>query len=371
MKGQGHRIFVDGLTRFAAGLAEPRVTAIAERTAEPLRVAVRGRRGAGRGTVARGLRAAAGERAAIGSAALCEISPAGEVAPDVEVIVHVVTEVIKPEDAAAIASARQPVLAVLNKADLVGSLSGRTGDGPIAAARTRAAELSALVGVPVEPMIGSLAVAALGGLDGGLWAALRLLADHPGHADLFDLSCDGFLAAQSAVPADVRRRLLDTLDLFGTALAVAAVRQGRTQAQVRVLLRRMSGVDAVLGALAAVGAEARYRRVLDAVAELEALAVGDERIGGFLTRDDTVLARMAAAVDVAEAAGLEAGPVWADGRDAAAHLPRAVRWQRYSLGRMGPVSDLHRACGADIARGSLRLWSQACGSLPEQSGHAW
>ena len=27
--------------------------------------------------------------------------------------------------------------------------------------------------------------------------------------------------------------------------------------------------------------------------------------------------------------------------------------------------------GADIARGSLRLWSRACGSLPEQSGKAW
>ena len=64
---------------------------------------------------------------------------------------------------------------------------------------------------------------------------------------------------------------------------------------------------------------------------------------------------MAAAVDLAEAAGLEVGR--AD--DPAGHLPRAVRWQRYSR---GPASDLHRACGADIARGSLRLWSQAGGS---------
>ncbi|MCV6971136.1 hypothetical protein H7I00_16355, partial [Mycobacterium bohemicum] len=40
-------------------------------------------------------------------------------------------------------------------------------------------------------------------------------------------------------------------------------------------------------------------------------------------------------------------------------LPRALRWQRY--GRAA-VSDLHRACGADIARGSLRLWSRAGGA---------
>ncbi|WP_407687329.1 hypothetical protein [Mycobacterium sp. HUMS_1102779] len=376
MKGQGHRIFVDELRRFAAGHADPRVTAIAERTAEPLRVVVRGRRGAGRSTVARALRAA-GERATAGPATFREIPAARAVGSGVDLIVdlivYVIAEVIKPEDAEAIAAARHPVLAVLSKADLVGSLSGRTGDGPTAAARARCADLAALAGVPVEPMIGLLAVAALDGLDDGLWAALRVLADEPGHADLFDLSCDGFLTADAAVPADVRLRLLDTLGLFGAALAVAALRQGRTAAQVRVLLRRMSRVDAVLGALSAVGAEVRYRRVLDAVAELEALAVGDEAISGFLTRDDTVVARMAAAVDVAEAAGLEVGPVSAGGADAdaAAHLPRAVRWQRYSMGRLGPVSDLHRACGADIARGSLRLWSRACGSLPEQSGKAW
>jgi hypothetical protein len=40
------------------------------------------------------------------------------------------------------------------------------------------------------------------------------------------------------------------------------------------------------------------------------------------------------------------------GDDAAAHLRRAVHWRRYSR---GPVDALHRSCGADIARGSLRL----------------
>ncbi len=111
------------------------------------------------------------------------------------------------------------------------------------------------------------------------------------------------------MPTDVRLRLLDTLDLFGTALGIAAVRQGRTPAQVRALLRRMSGVDAVLNKISVIGAEVRYQRVLQAVAELEALAVSHdeiaEAISGFLSRDDTVVARMAAAVDLAEAAGLD------------------------------------------------------------------
>lgn len=364
MRGQGHQIFVDELARFADGVVDPRVAAIARRTAAPLRVVVRGRRGVGRRTVARALDRAG---TASGIAADLQLS-ASAPDPGADAVVYVVAEVVKPEDAHAIAAAGQPVV-VLNKADL----SGRRGDGPIAAARARCADLSALIGAPMEPMIGLLAVA-LDELDDAddqaLWAALHTLATHPGAAACLDGLFAGFLAADGPVPAGVRQRLLDTLDLFGIALAVAAIRQGRTPAQVRALLRRMSGVDAVLAKVGVLGAEVRYQRVLGAVAELEALAAGGgllgERIGGFLSRDDTVVARMAAAVDLAEAAGLDPGGPGSAGvdRDPSAHLPRAVRWQRYSR---ASASELHRACGADIARGSLRLWSQACASLPGES----
>lgn len=364
MTGQGHQTFVDELARFAAGEVDPRVTAIAQRTAAPLRMVVRGRRGVGCRTVRRALDGA-GRAAGIA----VENPSAGRGA---EATVYVITEVVKPEDTQAIAhvsEAGHPVLAVLNKADLTGSLSGR-GDGPIVAARARCTELSALIGVPMEPMTGLLAVAALNDLDSTLWTALSTLAAHPGASACFDGSFAGFLAADAPVPTEVRRRLLATLDLFGTALAVAAFRQGRTPAQVLTLLHRMSGVDGVLARIGALGAEARYQRVLDAVTDLEALAAGGgrlgERISGFLSRDDTVVARMAAAMDLAEAAGLDPGkhqPRDAHG-DPSAHLPRAVHWQRYSR---ASASELHRACGADIARGSLRLWSQACASLPGES----
>lgn len=362
MRGQGHQSFVDELARFAAGHVDPRLTAIAQRSAAPLRVVVRGRRGVGCRTVRRALDGAGR------AAGIAVDGPASE--RDVDAVVYVITEVVKPEDTQAIATAGRPVLAVLNKADLAGSLSGRGGDGPIAAARARCTELSALIGAPMEPMTGLLAVAALDDLDSAQWTALSALAAHPGTA-CFDGSFAAFLTADAPVPTEVRQRLLDTLDLFGTALAVAAFRQGRTPAQVLTLLHRMSGVDAVLAKIGALGAEARYQRVLDAVVELEALAAAGgrlaERISAFLSRDDTVVARMAAAVDLAEAAGLEPGdPQHLDAhRDPSAHLPRAVRWQRYSR---ASASELHRACGADIARGSLRLWSQACGSLP---GGSW
>lgn len=363
MRGQRHQTFADELDRFADGLVDPRVTAIARRTGAPLRVAVRGRRGVGRATVARALDEA-------GSAAGIHVTSSGSGSASdaaVDVLVYVVAEVVKPEDVEAVAGGGHPVVAVLNKADLTGSLSGR-GDGPVTAARARCADLSARLGAPMHPMIGPLAVAFEHDVERDpLWAALGALAADPGAAACLDGSFAGFLAADIAVPTGVRRRLLDTLDLFGTALAVAAIRRGASPAQVRALLRRLSGVDAVLARIGARGAEVRYRRTLGAVAELEAVAAGGgglgERIAAFLSRDDTVLARMGAAMDLAAAAGLDPddpAPRVTD-RDPSAHLPRAVRWQRYSR---ASASDLHRACGADIARGSLRLWSRTRAALP-------
>jgi hypothetical protein len=325
MRRQGDQAFVGELARYAAGAADGRLTAIVQRAAAPLRVAVRGRRGVGCSLVTRALK------------------HAGIVPDEPDLVVYVIAEVVKPEDSRAVqalVAARCPVLVVLNKADVAGFAGG----GPMALTRARCKHFSALLGVSVEPMSGLLAVAAQGDvLDDASWAALRTLA---------------LDASVGSVPADVRLRLLDTLGPFGVAVAVAAVRRGKTAAQVRALLRLVSGVGAVLDQVAAVGAEARYRRVLDAVAELEALAVADGEIGDFLARDDTVLARMAAAVDLARSAGLQVGSC----RDPAGYLSRAARWQRYSREQ---ASAVRRACGADIARGSLRLWSRAGGEAGE------
>jgi ParB-like chromosome segregation protein Spo0J len=180
-------------------------------------------------------------------------------------------------------------------------------------------------------------ILAVDSLDDALWSTLRALAaGHP-------------------IDAELRRRLTDTLDKFGVAQAIAATRRGATRADVVALLRRLSCIDEVVDNIEALGAPARYQRVLDAVAELETLAVTDRRIREFLSRDDTVVARMMAAVDVVEAVGMDVDR----GDTAAAHLRRAVHWQRY---RRGPVAATHRACGADIVRGSLRLWTKAGGA---------
>ncbi|WP_421842824.1 hypothetical protein [Mycobacterium sp.] len=373
---QGGHAFVDELVRFAAVTADQQVHAIARRAAAPLRVAVHGRCGAGRRTVARAL-ARAGVWSDIAVAPPPASARTGRIGctghEDVDLNVYVIVEVVKPEDREAVAAlkaARRPVLAVLNKVDLAGPLSGRTGrlpnEGPVAAAQARCAHYSALVGVPMVPMIALLAVAGFDNFDDRLWAALRALAAGLGGAAVLEGSFDGFLGADLPVTPDERLRLLNSLDLFGIALGVAALRRGCTMAQARTIFRRVSGVDAVIDEVAAGSAVARYRRVLAAAADLEALAVSHAKVSApiseFLRCDDTVIARMAAALDVAEAVGLEASLP----DDSAELLARAVRWQRRgrdnSLTSSCRVSDARRTCCEDIARGSLRLWGRARGT---------
>ena len=294
-------------------------------------MAVSGRRGVGRSTVAHALARAGDLRGTI----TLTSKPARA-----DVDVYVVADVVKPEDRDAIAATARPVLAVLNKADLIATTEpGRHPHGPTVAARNRCARLSARTGMPVEPLVGLLAVAALGDLvDDTMWAALQALA------------------AQRSVPIQLRRRLLDTLDVFGVAQAVAAIRRGASRAETGALLRGLSCVDEVVDKIGVLGAQVHYQRVLDAAAELETLAVTDRRMAEFLSRDETVVARMLAAMDVVEAVGMNV-----DRCDtAASHLGRAVQWHRY---RCGPVAGMHRACGADIVRGSLRLWAKVGGSV--------
>src|SRR6476619_475422 len=79
-----HQIFVDALTRFAEQSQNARLTSISVRSAAPLRIAVLGRDGVGRGTVEAAL-AASG----------VTVTPD---APAADVHVLVIAETLKPED---------------------------------------------------------------------------------------------------------------------------------------------------------------------------------------------------------------------------------------------------------------------------------
>lgn len=293
-------------------------------TTGPVRAAVLGRPGCGRRTVARALHAAG-------------VMVAG---PDdaADVDVYVFTETLKPEDRAALSSPPGPRVAILNKADL----AGFGGDGPVATAAARCELLQQSVAMPIRPLAALAAVAALDDtvIDGAVLAALRVLTGEPANLG----STDGFLTGAHRLPRGVRQRLLTELDLFGIAHAVVALREGADRAGLAAALRRASGLDAVLAAIGRATAPVRYRRVAD--------------VGASQPVDDAAMAaRMSAAIEVVEAAGMAVDR----GDDADAYLRRAVLWQRYAR---GPVSELHRRCADDIVRGSLRLWEQA-GGVPE------
>ncbi|MCV7281636.1 hypothetical protein H7J88_18545 [Mycolicibacterium flavescens] len=299
---------------------------IVRRLSAPTRVAVHGRAGVGRRTVA----------AALTGAGVA-------VVPDcADVDVLVIAEAPKPEDLGFL-DADRPAVVVLNKSDLSGYGPG----GPLAIAQRRAARYRTVTGLPTVPMVALLASATP---TDDLVAALRVLITEP--ADL--TSTDGFVSGAHPLPAETRARLLAELDRFGIAHAVLALERGATVPALTAHLRDLSQVARVVDLVQAAAAPLRYRRLRRAISEVRAVAAqsGDETLAGLLRADETVLSVMTAAVDVVEAAGAEVDR--AD--DPEGHLRRAVRWRRYG---QGPVNALHRACAADISRGSLRLLARA------------
>ena len=83
---EGHQIFTNELTRFAERTGDQRIAPLIDQIGGPLRVAVRGRDGVGRGTVA----------AALDGAGVLVVD--GDTTADVDVVV--VAEAVKPEDRA-------------------------------------------------------------------------------------------------------------------------------------------------------------------------------------------------------------------------------------------------------------------------------
>jgi len=274
-----------------------------------------------------------------------------------DVDVYVFVETLTPDDVAQLSTADRPTVAVLNKADL----ASFRGEGPVAVAAARCQELQRRTEVPIRPLAALLAV-----------AASRVTA---GQRSLIDA-----LRTVGADPArlapGMRHRLLAELDLFGTAIAAAAVGRGAEAPALAALLHQASGISAVLEEIDRAAAPIRYRRLIGALARLADAAVGPRGAGvaEFLAGDAVALARMAAALDVVGAPATTVNPAGAPATmvnlagapalavdrlsGCATHLRRAVHWRHYAQGQ---VSALHRGCGTDISRGALRLWLQAGG----------
>lgn len=303
----------------AVDLGEAELGRMAAELAVPVRVSVSGRAGAGRTTVTRAVRAAGLE--------LCaglEVREGGAA----EVAVYVFVERLTPEDRRALSAIPKPCVAVFNKADL----AGFDGPGPMVSASQRCRLIQRDVGMPTVAIAGLAAAAAFDRvlLDGKLLDALVTLVSDP-----------------ARLTPKVRERLPAELDLFGVATAVTALRADR---DVHDALRRACGVELLLAEIARAAAAVRYRRAVAAVTSLAGPAARSAAIAGFLSGDALAFARMAAATAVVEADGLGRG----FGRTKEEHLRAAIWWQRYAR---GPVTDLHRRCATDIARGALRRWA--------------
>lgn len=315
----GRRAFAAELEGFLEGKSVGQLTQVNAQLMRPIRIAVDGRPGVGRRTVARAL-----------SARGVSVVDAGA-----EVRVLVIAETLKPEDRAELAASDLPVLIVANKADVCALAPGFCAPAPA---------------TDVVPMNGLLCT--LTTLDDDVVAALRTFVAVP--PDLS--SVDAFVTTAHPVERGLRARLLDLLDRFGVGLAVEALATGADPAAALELLHRRSNVDAVLARLNAVAAPARYRRVQSALADLRALAAStdDERLWQFLAADATVAAQLPVALDVLEAAG------WAvaDVEQSLEPARRALHWDRQAR---GPLAALPRACAADAVRGALRLLDQGQG----------
>jgi hypothetical protein len=324
--------FVGELAHVAETMGSPHLMPMVDRLRRPVRVAVVGRAGVGRGSVEVALR----QRGVA-------VVPFGDGGEGFDVCVLVIAETVKAEEIALARSARRPVLIVLTKADLSGSGPG----GPMAVADRRAVAVERQTGARTVPMVGLLAaLEAAGELDRDLVTALGRFVTEPPNLT----GVDAFVDDPHPVDRDVRMQLLARLDRFGIAHAVLAMADGCAASRLPEHLARVGNLDQVVAVLDAVAAPVRYRLVRGAIAELRSIAArfNDDALAELLANDVTVLATMAAAVDVVEAVGLSVDR----GDSAAAHLDRAVHWRRY--GR-GPVNALHRYCSADIVRGSLRL----------------
>ena len=322
---RGRDIFADVVAQYAAQTGDRRLSAIERRVRAAVRVAVTGRQGVGRRSVADAL-------AGAGWTITTEADAA-------DVHVRVVAETVKPEDERALRGPTAPAMVVLNKADLAGADQG----GPLAGAERTARRLAAELGLPVVPMIAPLAAVALEDDD---MTALRVLA----HSAADMTSTDSFVAAPHQLPGGVREKLLTALDRFGLAHAILEVADGAAIGSVVPRLRQLSQADRGVDQVAATAAPRHYQRVRGALHEMQILAAqtADQQLAAFCCSDDTVLAVTAAAVDVVEACGVSVHR----GDQPDDHLDRAVRWHRYA---QGPVSPLHHRCAGDIVRGSLRL----------------
>ncbi len=229
-----------------------------------------------------------------------------------EAVLYVVTQTVRADDEQALAAftaataSRAPgpvnAVAVLNKADTVApeSVAGSDGDVWTAAsvlARRQAETLRPRV-ADVLPVIGLVAeTTETGRFTAADAEALRRLAALDGDAlEVMLVSADLFTSWECAVPAGVRVRLLEKLDLYGIRRGVDLVRAAPeiTAGALRRLLQESSGLARVRERLDSVfAARADGIKAAVALGSVTALARAADDPGRRRRIDDAIEALLA------------------------------------------------------------------------------
>jgi predicted GTPase len=150
------------------------------------------------------------------------------------------------ESSGGLGGAAGNAIGVLTKADKLSSAPGWWDE-----ARRKAKRMAEQLGddiVAVLPLVGKVAQTAKGALLTEPDAAhlAELAAADEAELQLLLLSSTRFAEGVSAVPAEVRQRLLDLLDLQGVSAAIELIRDGVTgAAPLREELARRSGIEAL------------------------------------------------------------------------------------------------------------------------------
>ncbi|MGA9872119.1 MAG: hypothetical protein WBQ44_13365 [Rhodococcus sp. (in: high G+C Gram-positive bacteria)] len=270
-----------------------------DRCFAPIRVQVSGRSGVGKSTVRAVLDASgalldgsvalldgsvalSGDRMSVVETAPMDVPGSLDPVLDGDVLVHVMGGGPQQADLDVVCAATE-VVAVLAKADTL--------DDEDAAARA----LSLTVGVPVYPLMGTIA-AALARDQPETFASLRPIAAQILPEML--LTPDRFLSAELPIPREERAVLSEQIELHGVRVVTRALTAdpGIDDAALRSLLADESGADAVVAAV---------RRAIDGVMtdrqgrllhELTAVCarhpLTTEELEGYLASDEVVVIAM-------------------------------------------------------------------------------
>ncbi|MFI5714719.1 hypothetical protein [Nocardia sp. NPDC051750] len=276
---------------------------------------------------------------------------------DADIIIYVLASTPSPGDRRILAELPpERTLVVLNKADAIG-----TGWADAVAA---ADQYSRAFGLPVHPIVGTLAARTVAGAMRE--ADLALLRRHARGGSLSAVSAEAFVSPSAGPDTGERAELLDRWDLYGLGCVLAALeREPELSPQTLLqILHTVSGIEPVAKLLGLRYQQAISRRAGGLVDELTRLAAravpqGQSRaralIAEYLATDEASWLGLCGGLVDPEVSHLAAGYPRPEPEDADDALARAIRWRAVVASEMSPAA---RRAAVRVHNGYVRVWER-------------